>query len=67
MFVRQPVEGVNIIPASWAGTRLSSGMQRVIAGAAAVPVMLGLWTLSKEPLMALSSAYYGACFMRLWV
>ena len=63
------VEGVNIIRASWVGTRLSSQTRRLIVGAAALPVMLGLWTLSREPLMALSSTVerYSACFTSLWV
>ncbi|KAG8217105.1 hypothetical protein J3R82DRAFT_5135 [Butyriboletus roseoflavus] len=63
------VEGANIIRASWVGTRLSSRTRRVIAGAVSVPVMLGLWTLSREPLMALSSTVerYSACLTSLWV
>ncbi|KAF8129293.1 hypothetical protein EV363DRAFT_1503351 [Boletus edulis] len=64
------VEGVNILCTTWFGTtRLSSRIRKLVAGAAAVPVMLGLWTLSREPLMALSSTVerYAACLTTLWV
>ncbi|KAF8555457.1 hypothetical protein OG21DRAFT_1483897 [Imleria badia] len=64
------VEGINILRTTWLGaTRLSSRTRKLIAGAAALPVMLGLWTLSKEPLMALSSTVerYNACLRALWV
>ncbi|KAH0830144.1 hypothetical protein J3R83DRAFT_1492 [Lanmaoa asiatica] len=61
---------MNIIRATWLGARrLSSRMRKLVAGAAALPVMLGLWTLSREPLTALSSTVerYSACFSTLWV
>ena len=64
------VEGVNILRTTWLGaTRLSSRTRKLLAGAAALPVILGLWTLSREPLMALSSTVerYGACFTSSWV
>ena len=64
------VEGVNVLRTTWLGAaRLSSRARKLIAGAVAVPVMIGLWTLSREPLMALSSTVerYSSCFTRLWV
>jgi len=64
------VEGVNILRTTWLGAaRLSSRTLKFIAGAAALPAMLGLWTLSREPLMALSSTVerYSACFTSSWL
>ncbi|KAF8839861.1 hypothetical protein BDN67DRAFT_969385 [Paxillus ammoniavirescens] len=64
------VEGINIIGATWLGApRISSRARKLVAGAAAFPVLLGVWTLSREPLMGLSSVVerYGAAFNRLWV
>lgn len=63
------VEGANILRTTWLGARLPSRTRKLIAGAAALPVVLGLWALSREPLMALSSTVerYSACFTTLWV
>ncbi|KIK94592.1 hypothetical protein PAXRUDRAFT_11951 [Paxillus rubicundulus Ve08.2h10] len=64
------VEGINVIGATWLGApRISSRARKFIAGAAAFPVLLGVWTLSREPLMGLSSVAerYGASFTRSWV
>lgn len=64
------VEGMNILRTTWLGaTHLSSRTRKLIAGAAAFPVMLGLWTLSREPLMTLSSTVerYSSCFTTFWV
>ena len=64
------VQGMNILRTTWfGGASLSSHMRKVVAGGAVLPVILGLWTLSREPLMALSSTVecYSACFMVLGV
>ena len=64
------VEGINILRTTWLGAaRLSSRTRKLVAGAAALPVLLGLWSLSREHLTAFSSTVerYGACFTALWV
>ncbi|KAF9228824.1 hypothetical protein BS17DRAFT_724684 [Gyrodon lividus] len=64
------VEGINVMRTTWLGAaRISSGTRKVVAGAAALPVLLGVWTLSREPLVALSSVVerYSASFTRVWV
>lgn len=64
------VEGMNILRTTWLGaSQLSSRTRKLVAGAAALPVMLGLWTLSREPLMALSSTVerYSSCLTTFWV
>lgn len=64
------VEGINVLRTTWLGAaRLSPRVRKLMAGAIALPVVLGVWTLSREPLLALSSIVerYRACFTTLWV
>jgi succinate dehydrogenase hydrophobic anchor subunit len=64
------VEGMQVIMTTQLGAaRVSSGKRRLVAGAVALPVLLGVWTLSREPLMALSSVVgrYSASFTSSWV
>ncbi|KIJ63340.1 hypothetical protein HYDPIDRAFT_134453 [Hydnomerulius pinastri MD-312] len=64
------VEGDNVILPMWLGApRIPSRTRKVIACMVALPVLLGVWTLSKEPLMALTSLAerYSASFARCWV
>ncbi|KAG9318081.1 hypothetical protein JVU11DRAFT_146 [Chiua virens] len=64
------VEGINLLRTTWLGAaRLSSQTRKLIVGAASLPVIFGLWALSREPLMALTSTVerYTACFTTLWV
>ncbi|KAF9239159.1 hypothetical protein BU15DRAFT_47094 [Melanogaster broomeanus] len=64
------VEGIQVImTAQFGAARISSVKRRLVAGAAALPVLLGVWTLSREPLMALSSVVgrYSASFTSSWV
>ncbi|KAG2073491.1 hypothetical protein BDR04DRAFT_1010589 [Suillus decipiens] len=66
------VEGAQIIQASrfpsWK-LRIRPRTRKIVAGAAAVPILAGLWMLSKEPLMVFASLAerYEAAFARCWV
>jgi succinate dehydrogenase/fumarate reductase cytochrome b subunit len=66
------VEGAQIILASRFASRkirMRPRTRNIIAGVAAVPILAGLWTLSKEPLMVFASLAerYEAAFARSWV
>jgi hypothetical protein len=66
------VEGAQIIQASRFASRkfrMRPRTRMIVAGAAVVPLLAGLWTLSKEPLMVFASLAerYEAAFTRSWV
>lgn len=66
------VEGAQIIQASRFASRkfrMRPRTRKIVAGAAVVPILAGLWTLSKEPLMVFASLAerYEAAFARSWV
>lgn len=66
------VEGTQIIQASHFASRkfrMRPRTRKIVAGAAVVPILAGLWTLSKEPLMVFASLAerYEAAFARSWV
>jgi hypothetical protein len=70
--VLHAVEGAQIILASRFASlklRMRPRTRNIIAGVAAVPILAGLWTLSKEPLMVFASLAerYEAAFARSWV
>ncbi|KAG1806248.1 hypothetical protein EV424DRAFT_1474262 [Suillus variegatus] len=66
------VEGAQIIQASRFASRkfrMRPLTRKIVAGAAVVPILAGLWTLSKEPLMVFASLAerYEAAFTRSWI
>ncbi|KAG2139051.1 hypothetical protein DEU56DRAFT_912305 [Suillus clintonianus] len=66
------VEGAQIIQASRFASRkfrMRSRTRKIVAGVAAVPILAGLWAVSKEPLMVFASLAerYEAVFTRSWV
>ena len=66
------VEGVQIIQASRSASRnvrMRSRTRKIVAGVVLVPILAGLWTVSREPLMVFSSLAerYEAIFTHSWV
>ncbi|KAG0694645.1 hypothetical protein DFH29DRAFT_815102 [Suillus ampliporus] len=66
------VEGAQIIQASRFASqkfRMRSRTRKIVAGVVVVPILAGLWTVSKEPLMVFASLAerYQAVFARSWV
>jgi hypothetical protein len=66
------VEGAQIIQASRSASRnvrMCSRTRRIVAGVVLVPILAGLWTVSREPLMVFASLAerYEAAFTHSWV
>ena len=66
------VEGAQIIQASRSASRnvrMCSRTRRIVAGVVLVPILAGLWTVSREPLMVFASSAerYEATFTQSWI